>query len=436
MMRREVHTARIEKFSHDGRGLARVDGKVTFIEGALPGETVTFNVTKQKRDFNEGRLLEVLVASTERVSPRCVHFGVCGGCSLQHLNEHSQIHVKQLELIDLLARVGHVTPEKILAPLTSSSWHYRNKARLSVRHVPKTKTVLVGYREKHDPSCIVDVKTCSVLNESIPIAALQSLVLSFDDPRMIPQIEVAVGDDEAALIIRHMSALSSADESNLREFSEQFKIKIYLQPKGVDSVHLFYPPSSDDFLVYRLPEHGITFQFHPTDFTQVNAGLNQKMVTLSLELLALNDEDIVLDLFCGLGNFTLPIAKHCRAVIGVEGTATMVKRAQMNAERNGLNNTTFLARNLDDSAVMNDLKRFGANKLLIDPPRTGAYSFVKEIHTLALERLVYVSCNPATLARDLGYLVHEQGYHLSAVGVMDMFPHTAHVESIALLEKK
>lgn len=435
-MPREVVTAFIEKFSHDGRGLARVEGKVTFIDGALPGETVTFDITKKKRDFNEGRLVDVLDKSTERVAPRCAHFGICGGCSLQHLNENAQIHVKEAELIDLLARVGHVAPERILPPLVSKSWHYRNKARLSVFYVKKTHAVLVGFREKKDPSRIVDVQTCAVLNEAISIPALQSLVLSLDEPGMIPQIEVAVGDDEAALIIRHLYVLSHADEIRLREFSKAFKIKLYLQPGGANTVHLFEPLSADDFLVYRLPEQDITFQFHPTDFTQVNAGLNQKMVKLSLELLALNDNDIVLDLFCGLGNFALPMAKQCRAVIGVEGAATMVERAQMNAERNGLSNTTFLARNLEDSAVLKELKGYGANKLLIDPPRAGAYSFVKGIDALTLERLVYVSCNPATLARDVGHLVHEKGYYLSAVGVMDMFPHTAHVESIALLEKK
>ena len=426
----------IEKFSHDGRGLVRVDGKATFIEGALPGETVNYEVLRKKRDFDEGRAIDILIASDDRVEPRCMHFAKCGGCSLQHLNEHAQIHVKEAQLLDLLTRIGHVTPETILKPLVSDAWHYRNKARLSVSYSKKNQKVFIGFRHKNNPRLVTDVKLCSILNKSISIESLQSLILSLENPSDIPQIEVAVGDDGAALIIRHLSALSLADEDCLRSFAEQTKIKLFVQSGGQDTVRLLSPENADDYLSYCLPDQDITFKFHPTDFTQVNAGLNKKMVTLALDLLDLEPTDVVLDLFCGLGNFSLPIAKQASAVIGVEGTLAMVKRAEMNALANGLSNTTFLAHNLEEQSVVAELKKYEANKLLIDPPRVGAYNFVKCIDSLNLKRLVYVSCNPATLARDIGHLVHEKGFQLSAVGVMDMFPHTTHVESIALLEKK
>ena len=429
-------TTQVEKFSHDGRGIARIDGKTTFIQGALPGETVVFQYTCQKKDFDEGRALSIVEASTHRVEPRCPHYALCGGCSLQHLDSATQIHEKQALLLDLIARIGRTEPEHVLPPLQSEVWHYRNKARLSVRYVEKKQSTLVGFREKLNPRYITEISECPVLNARVDakIVHLRGLIDSLDDPRVIAQIEVAAGDDDIALIFRNLSALSPQDEEKMSAFGELTRFHIYLQPAGPDSVHLFYPKTGGEYLSYSLPSENIRFQFRPTDFTQVNGGLNRLMVTHALELLALEPDDVVLDLFCGLGNFSLPIAKHCAKVVGIEGSQAMVLRAQMNAQTNGLTNTAFFSANLDDVSALSCLKNDTFSKLLIDPPRIGAMEIAKQIHTIAPQRIVYVSCNPATLARDTDILVNQQGYRLVAAGVMDMFPHTAHVESIAVFE--
>ncbi|KTD17223.1 23S rRNA (uracil(1939)-C(5))-methyltransferase RlmD [Legionella jordanis] len=433
----EPKIAEVERFSHDGRGIARLNGKTTFIQGALPGETVSFQYSTIKSDFDEGRVLDILSSSPSRVEPRCSHYKMCGGCSLQHLNEETQIQEKEALLLNLLQRIGHCEPELILPPLRSQSWHYRNKARLSVRFVEKKHASLVGFREKINPRFITEINGCPVLNTQIDeeIKNLRSLVDSLDDPRAIAQIEVAAGDEVIALIFRNLNELSIADEEKLRAFGQRTKFRLFLQPGGPDSVQLFYPKESPEFLSYALPQQGITFQFHPTDFTQVNAGLNQLMVTQALQLLNLNAEDVVLDLFCGLGNFSLPIAKHCAKVVGIEGSQTMVARAQMNAQMNNLHNTEFYCVNLEQIDALTNLKNYGFSKLLLDPPRSGAFEIVKSIHKFKFNLIVYVSCNPATLARDADVLVNQQGYRLKAAGVMDMFPHTSHVESIALFEK-
>ncbi len=429
--------ATIEKFSHDGRGIARIEGKTTFIEGALPDEEITFLYTRQKSDFAEGKLATIIKASQHRVEPDCAHYALCGGCSLQHLQVDLQIHEKQNLLLDLLARIGHTQPEQILPPLTSEYWHYRNKARLSVRYVEKKQKTLIGFREKSNPRYITEIDTCSILNAKVSeqIVTLRQLLDTFSDPHCIAQIEVAAGDQDVALIFRNLSDLSSSDEEKLRQFAQTSKFRIFLQPKGVDSVYLFYPQDVEELLHYSLPEEGVDFKFHPTDFTQINAGLNRKMVALALSLLELTAEDIVLDLFCGLGNFSLPLAKHCSQVLGIEGSNTMVERASMNAKLNHLPNTEFRCANLEDETVLSQLKRYGFTKILLDPPRTGALEIVKQIHDLSPQKIVYVSCNPATLARDADILVNHKGYRLIKAGVMDMFPHTAHVESIALFQK-
>ena len=430
-------TTRVEKFSHDARGIARIDGKTTFIQGALPDEMVTFQYTQKKRDFDEGRVLSVSEPSAYRVEPRCPHYSLCGGCSLQHLDEQEQIHEKQALLLDVLARIGHTQPETLLAPLVSDRWHYRNKARLSVRYVEKKQSTLIGFREKHNPKYIADINHCPVINTrfDVQIASLRCMLDSLEAPQCIAQIEVAAGDDDMALVFRNLLPLSAHDEEKIREFGQASNFRIFLQPGGADSVYLFYPQDASGFLSYCLPEENITFQFHPTDFTQVHAGLNRLMIQHALNLLALESDDIVLDLFCGLGNFSLPIAKRCVKVIGIEGTETMVLRARMNASANGLMNAEFLCANLDNESVIADLKQFGCTKILLDPPRTGALEIVRQIDKINPKRLVYVSCNPVTLARDTDILVNHQGYKLAAAGVMDMFPHTAHVESIALFEK-
>lgn len=430
-------TARVDKFSHDGRGIARVEGKTTFIQNALPNETITFQYTRQKRDFDEGRLLSVLDASPQRVEPRCPHYSLCGGCSLQHLEGSAQIYEKQVLLLDLLARVGHVQPQTILPALTSELWHYRNKARLSVRYVEKKQATLVGFREKNNPRYITEIEQCPVLNARIDaeIVHLRQMLDSFENPQNIAQIEVAAGDDEIALIFRNLAPLSPHDEEKLKAFADATDFRIFLQPGGPESVFLFYPNDANNFLTYQLPQEKLIFQFHPTDFTQVNAGLNRLMVQHALTLLALEPHDVVLDLFCGLGNFSLPIAKYCAQVVGIEGSETMVARAGMNANANKLQNVNFLCANLEDESALQCVKQYDFSKVLLDPPRTGAMEIAKNIHALNVKKIVYVSCNPATLARDADILVNQQGFNLIAAGVMDMFPHTSHVESIVLLEK-
>ena len=430
-------TAIIEKFSHDGRGIARIEGKTTFIDGALPDETVTFQYTMKKRDYDEGKCLTVLNPSLHRVEPQCPHYAMCGGCSLQHLDGQAQIHEKQALLMDGLARIGHCQPENILPPLAHSLWHYRNKARLSVRYVEKKQATLVGFREKDNPRYITEISHCPVLNQRVDAAlpALRQLIDAFDDSHCIAQIEVAAGDEDIGLIFRNLSPLSAADEDKLRAFSDKSGFRIFLQPGGTDSVYLFYPEKAGSFLTYQLPDYNITFQFLPTDFTQVNAGINRLMVAKALELLALSPKDVVLDLFCGLGNFSLPIARHSQHVVGVEGSDAMVLRARDNAVSNGLQNAEFFCENLDSDTALNQLLDYSFNKVLLDPPRMGALSLVKQMHLLNPERIVYVSCNPATLARDADILVNQHGYVMHSAGVMDMFPHTSHVESIALFLK-
>ena len=431
-----VDTARIEKFSHDGRGITRISGKTTFIQNALPDETVTFKYIRKKRDYDEGIALSIETPSTHRVAPRCPHYTLCGGCSMQHLDEAEQIHVKQSLLLDLLARTGHCQPNTILEPLTSNAWHYRHKARLSVRFVEKKQSVLIGFREKNNPRYITEIDECPVLHASVDaqIKPLRRLIESFDDPRSIAQIEVAAGDEDIALIIRHLSPLSASDKDKLRAFSEQTRFQLYLQPGGEDSVHRFFPTDAPAYLTYALPDYGVEFKFYPTDFTQINAGLNRRMVVSALNLLELGGDDTVLDLFCGLGNFSLPMATQCASVVGVEGSQAMVERASMNAAHNGITNAHFLCHDLTKTAVFDAFKPKQFSHLLLDPPRVGAFDVVKEIDRIRPKRLVYISCNPATLARDADVLVNQKGYRLQASGVMDMFPHTAHVESIALFE--
>lgn len=431
------HTTQIVNLSHDGKGVARINGKATFIPQALPDELVEFHYTRIKKDFDEGRLISIKEPSPLRVEPKCAHYQMCGGCSLQHMSEAEQIHFKQDQLLDLLSRFGHTEPLSILPPLSGAHWNYRNKARLSVRFVEKKQAALVGFRERNNPRYITEITQCPVLNARLDadIIPLRNLIDAMDDKSCIAQIEVAAGDDEIALIFRNLTPLSTSDELKIKQFSDQFNYKIFLQPGGPDTVHCFYPPDSGEYLTYQLPDFNISFQFHPTDFTQVNAELNRKMVALALELMELKSTDLVLDLFCGLGNFSLPMAKSCAQVVGVEGSANMVERAYMNAKANHLDNAAFYAANLDDVAQVNDLVKRSFNKVLLDPPRSGALEIVKQIDAINPERIVYVSCNPVTLARDTDVLVNQKGYILVKAGVMDMFPHTAHVESIALFVK-
>lgn len=427
----------IDNLSHEGRGVARMDGKTTFIQGALPGELVEFQYTKIKKDFDEGLLTSVLKASPSRVEPKCPHYQLCGGCSLQHLKSEDQLHIKENQLLDLITRLAHTKPQQVIPAIRGPQWNYRNKARLSVRFVEKKQSSLVGFRERNNPRYITEITQCPVLNAKVDadIVSLRHLLQNLSDKHCIAQVEVAAGDEDIALIFRNLTTLSEDDLEKIKTFAQQHQYKLFLQPAGPESVHCIYSPNSKEWLTYRLPDYNLSFEFHPNDFTQVNSVLNQAMVKTALQLMDLKDFDVVLDLFCGLGNFTLPMSKFCAKVIGVEGSETMVQRAYRNAQINGLDQVQFFAANLADVQEVKRLSEHKINKLLIDPPRSGAFEIVKQMDLFDPERIVYVSCNPITLARDMDVLVNQKGYVLERAGVLDMFPHTSHVESIALFVK-
>ena len=423
--------ARIETLSHDGRGIARLEGKTVFVDGALPGERVLLRYRSQRRSFDEGEVVEVMESSPLRRSPKCPHFGTCGGCRLQHLDGGAQIEAKQRVLLDNLRRLGGVAPDAVLPPLTGPAWGYRRKARLGVKYVRKKGRVLVGFRERHS-ALVADLQRCEVLHPSVGerIADLAALIASLEARERIAQIEVAVSDDTTALVLRNLDPLSDTDRARVAAFGRAQRLQMWLQPAGPDSAQ---PLEADaPPLTYRLPEADVTLEFTPTDFTQINAAVNNAMVTSALTLLEPQGRR-VLDLFCGLGNFTLPLARQARAVVGVEGDSGLIARAVGNAARNGIGNVRFhtcdLAGPLDQEPWIGE----GFDRVLLDPPRSGALEVLPALGRLGAERVVYVSCHPATLARDVGLLVQQHGYRLQAAGVMDMFPHTAHVESIALL---
>ncbi len=448
----------VESLTHDARGVARVNGKAVFVEGTLPGEVVMFTYVDQHKRYDEGQLVEVLQPSAHRVEPRCVHFSACGGCSLQHMDPAEQIHAKQQMLLDSLTHIGKVTPESWLPPLIGPQWGYRHKGRLGAKYVLKKSTMLVGFREKRGP-LLAELTRCEVLHPAVGerIMELRALLNGLHARQDIPQIEVAVGEGHnyaAALVFRNMVTLDEHDIARLCEFGEQYNFQIYLQPGGYESVTLLWPTrlASSTKLSYSLPEYNLELFFLPTDFTQVNAEMNRAMINRTLALLDPQPEDRVLDLFCGLGNFTLPLARRAGHVVGVEGAEQLVQRARENATHNGIKNIEFHAADLDlrGDLMMNypwlrdglsfahgtgASLRGGFNKILLDPPRTGALDLIKRLPELGAPRIVYVSCNPATLARDAAELVHQHGYRMVSVGVMDMFPHTTHVESIALFEK-
>jgi len=429
--------ATIASLSHDGRGITHIDGKVTFIARALPGEEVMFRYTSKRGKFDEGDAIGVLKASPQRIAPRCPHFGVCGGCSLQHLSPADQIAAKQERLLENLKHLGKVTPHEILPPLTAEPWGYRRKARLGVKYMRREQVVRVGFREKHS-AFLTDARQCDVLHDVIAsrLTALGELVNQLSVRDKIPQIEVAVGDTHTALVFRHLEPLSEEDEQQLSAFGEKHRLGIFVQPKGPKTICRLWPESNAGFkLHYGLPAYDIEVQFQPTDFTQVNAELNRAMIDRAITLLDIQAEDRVLDLFCGLGNFSLPLARKAGAVVGVEGEASLVERARENAQNNGIANVEFYATDLNGNLAAEPWYGEGFNKLLLDPPRSGAPVVVEKLPQPAPQRIAYVSCDPATLARDAGVLVSQHGYTLVSAGVMDMFPHTAHVESIALFEK-
>lgn len=445
MKRREKLQARppvelvIERLSHEGRGIARLDGKLIFVQGALPGETVRATYTFTHKKYDEARTLEVLSASVDRVEPPCAHFSLCGGCSLQHLSRAAQIAFKQGVLEEQLKHFGGIEPEQWLPPLLDAELGYRRKARLGVKFVIKKEALLVGFREKQS-GFLADIERCVVLDERVgnTLMALREVINGLEKRACIPQIEVAAGDEEVALIFRHMEALPEPDVAALTAFSTERHWQLYLQPAGPDSVHRVWPPRHEEpcesRLHYALPDFGLQLAFHPLDFTQVNAGINRRMLNLALELLDPQPEDRVLDLFCGLGNFTLPLATKAKTVIGVEGVQAMADRGTENARRNNLGNVSFYAQDLTADFSQQPWARQGFDRILIDPPRSGAQEIVHYLPKFGARRVVYVSCNPATLARDAG-LMKEAGYRLTKAGVMDMFTHTTHVESIAVFDK-
>ena len=436
MKKGDTAIARIESLSHEALGVAHVDGKAVFVDGALPGEQVRFQVTKRRKSYDLGRTVEVLETSPDRVPPRCRYFGVCGGCSFQHLRDDAQLPAKEKVLRDNLARIGKVEPEDWLPPMASAHWGYRRKARLGVRMVEKKGGVIVGFREKAS-SFITPLASCEVLDSRVSalLPALRDLIAGLSCPDRIPQIEVAAGDDAVALVFRHLVPLTVEDHHRMAEFAGQHGLQVFQQPGRPDALEPVWPAQARP-LTYRLPEFGLELEFAPADFIQVNAELNRKMLNRALQLLDPQSGDRVLDLFCGLGNFTLPIARGAGRALGIEADEALIAKARHNARRNGIGNAEFRAGDLYQAEGPNPWGDEDFNKWLLDPPRTGAIEVMKRLPEQGgPRRIVYVSCNPATLARDSEVLVHTKGYRLRAAGVMDMFPQTSHVEAMALFER-
>lgn len=423
----------VTSLSHDGRGVAHVDGKALFITHALPGERVSVRNWKRHRNYDEAVLDAFERPAPERVSPRCAHFGVCGGCSLQHLDPAAQIAAKQEHLLEELKRTARVEPDAVLAALVAEPWNYRRRARLGARFVGKKGRVVVGFRERAAP-LVADLRRCEILASPLDslIESLGALLTALDIRARVPQVEIAVAENATALVFRVLSPPTERDLEQLRAFATRFGVQIHLQPGAVDSLTALgeAPP-----LVYALPDFAVELEFRPTDFVQVNAPLNRAMVRRAIELLAPESTDHVLDLFCGLGNFTLPLARKCAHALGVEGDTTLVERARANAERNQIANAEF--QRADLMAIDADVPwvRRSFTRVLLDPPRAGAREVLPLIDRCGAARVVYISCHPGSLARDAGILVHELGFRLECAGVIDMFPHTSHVESLAVFQR-
>ncbi|MBA3661002.1 MAG: 23S rRNA (uracil(1939)-C(5))-methyltransferase RlmD [Gammaproteobacteria bacterium] len=429
-------TLSVTGFSHDGRGIGECLNKKTFIFGALPDETVVCKLTKKRSNYLEAKTIRVVEAAKERVEPICQHFGLCGGCVLQHMDTPTQLSLKQNTLLQHLKHFGQVEPAEVLPPLHATDEGYRHKARLGVRFVYKKNKLLIGFREK-ESRYLADIEECAVLHPRIGknLVAMSQCIDALETKESIAQIEVAMGDKDIALVIRHLAPLTPADKEKLIEFSKMHHYQILLQPNPPAQLEQLWPIQPEPRLSFSLPAYQLTYQFHPLDFTQVNLPLNRLMVDQAIHLLDIVSTDRVLDLYCGIGNFTLPIARYAQEVVGIEGSEEMVLRGEGNATLNHISNVKFYAANLMNeltNAVW--LKRY--DKVLLDPPRTGAKELLPYFHLFAPKRIVYVSCNTATLARDAQILVHELGYTLQQAGIMNMFPHTAHIEAMAVFTKK
>lgn len=428
-----TETGMVAALTHEGEGVVRA-GKTVFVAGALPGETIRFRRTRRRRQHDEATLVEVAEAAPERVAPRCPHFGVCGGCALQHLEPRAQLAAKQRELAECLGRLGRVQPAEWLGSLEGPVWHYRRRARLGAKYVAKKERVVVGFRERLAPY-VADLESCAVLAPPVDrlIAPLAQLLTSLAIRERVPQIEVAVGDAATVLVLRVLQEPTAADRERLAAFEAAEGVRIYLQPGGVDSV---VPLAGERAaLEYRLPELDLVLEFEPTDFVQINRAVNEALVGRVVGLLGAGPGDRVLDLFCGLGNFTLPLARRVGEVTGVEGDAGLILRARRNAARNGLGNVAFHTADLaSPEAGQAAWARRAHTHVLLDPPRAGAREILPTVAQIRPRRLLYISCHPGSLARDVGLLVHEHGFALRSAGVVDMFPHTTHVESLAVLE--
>jgi 23S rRNA (uracil1939-C5)-methyltransferase len=445
----------VDALDIEAQGVARrPDGKVVFIDGALPTELVSGNVTRRKNNWEQAQLTAIHRESSQRVRPRCPHFGLhegaCGGCKMQHLHPAAQVAVKQRVLEDNLWHLGKVKPDTVLRPIEGPAWNYRWRARFSVRHVRKKGAVLVGFHERKS-RYVADIRECHVVPQAVSdlLLPLRALIGSMEAIETCPQIELACGDDVIALVLRHLEPLSPGDLDKLRAFAHEHPgVQWWLQPKGPDTVRLLDEGGPE--LAYALPEFGVRMPFRPTDFTQVNPHVNRVLVTRALRLLDVQPQERVIDWFCGLGNFTLPLATQAREVLGIEGSETLVARSRQNLAGNARNRTfaptSFVARNLFEMTPQQLAADGVADKWLVDPPREGAFALAKalaDVHQdaalapgwTAPRRIVYVSCNPATLARDAGLLVHQAGYRCTMAGVVNMFPHTAHVESMAVFER-
>jgi 23S rRNA (uracil1939-C5)-methyltransferase len=424
----------IVDLTHDGRGVAKTEGKTVFVDGALPGETVSMLRMRRRRNRDEARTEKIIEVSRDRVEPGCEHFGMCGACSLQHLAPDAQLRAKAEVLRQNLRRIGHVEPEEEYPPLAGPVWGYRRRARLGARFVDGKGRVLVGFREKYK-SYVTDTRSCPVLAGSAGdlIVPVSELISKLSVARRVPQVEVCVADNRTALVLRVLDQPNAVDLVAIEAFQQRHDVDIYLQTKGLDTVAPLNPDA--EMLSYRLDDFDLEFRFYPTDFIQINAQLNAKMVKRAIELLDVKRDDSVLDLFCGIGNFSLPLARIGARVTAVEGGEDLVERARMNAELNLLNNVDFHCADLFEDCRGSKWLSGGFDGVLLDPPRAGAEKILPVIAQLDVNRIVYVSCHPATLARDAGVLVAEHGFRIKGAGVMDMFPHTSHVESIALFER-
>jgi len=438
---RPPETATIDAVTHDGRGIATIDGKKVFVPGALPGEQVRMRRRKLRRGYDEADLLEILAPSSERITPRCAVFGVCGGCALQHVDAADQRAMKQKSLADCLERIGGVRPERWLDPVFDPSpqgnWQYRRRARLAVKDVAGKGRVLVGFRES-GAALVTDMHRCEVLSPPLDslIDALSELIGALSIRTRLPQVELAVADNAVELVFRVLDPPTSEDRARFLCFGDEHGVRISLQPGGIDSVTPLIPDVARDALYYELPEFDVRIRFEPTDFVQVNGSVNRRMVAMAVDLLQLRNSDRVLDLFCGIGNFSLPMARRAASVLGLEGEPAQVTRAARNAAWNGIGNCEFRCSDLAALDGKTSWLRQSWDKVLLDPPRSGAEEVVRHLGRIGASRVVYVSCHPATLARDAGILTKGVGYRLEAAGIIDMFPHTAHVEAIALFSRE